>query len=672
MPQISEPSPAAGSDVTTLPLVDVIIPLYGIGPVFADTLLSVLNQQSKTFRLRCTVVVDGCRFMDSTYDMLAEIGMIAGDALHVIFQKNAGVVDARNQGIDHILNLPERADYVLFFDGDDILAPNYIDASLATLRQAQARQSGDQNIGWVYADQLHFGDVTHWAQYPTKMWGARFTLNNFSQPSCLMDIRLLTEAGLRFDPVFNLGIEDWDFWCAAVGKGYIGAHCNRTYVNYRRLLGSRSSSNRINDGLTKSYLTKKHSLDSKQTILQAADTFPRLGVLSQQETADQVADLLGVPPSAVYGADGDWARVLRTMASRYRYQTGPGILDAPHVPDIMILGAPEQPDVRKAAGLAYLAENILYNTPDLAFVEVSDRAGGGQDAYLVVMLSRLYNKRGVLIGDPKGLRMRLRYSQIQERRVAPFSDIRQLLTKRTQDALDKMLAEAPRRFQKPAGHIHRNVIGTHVASHQNFFDAALGFVPAQVPEPEEPLPIDETGSGPVGFIIPGRGGEDLPELIAQVWAELPENTAACLYLVGPVADPEFCKDVLDAHPWQQCFYINDTLFPEKRAASRSYFGVDLEDGKVVASSVFAGALSLCSMHYCFGVVRAAQALTILKSTQSPNNIYVANPSVDHTREFEHLAAFTGLYSEFRATDDLWCIEARARGVRLTDAKVLDV
>ena len=216
-------------------IVDVVVPIYGIGPVLADTLISVLNQSKENLKIRCLAVVDGCP-LQSTRDILDDLSAVYPEDLEVLYCRNSGVVGARNAAIQRLLTYSEPSTYTLFFDGDDILSENYIEVSVDELEKAP------KNVGWVYADQFHFGDKRHWVRYPTIMWPSRFALNNLSQPSCLIRTEII-EKGARFDPLYNLGIEDWDFWSTAIGMGYSGIHTEKTFVYYRRLAGSRSSFN---------------------------------------------------------------------------------------------------------------------------------------------------------------------------------------------------------------------------------------------------------------------------------------------------------------------------------------------------------------------------------------------------------------------------------------------
>lgn len=259
-----------------------MISVHGIGPVFADTVLSILDQRS--IRMRCLVVVDGCPYLDDVQPVLDDLTRAGRHDLSVIYQKNAGVPAARNRAIVHFLAHEERADYVFFMDGDDIAPPNFIEAGVQALERAKAAAKGGQRPGWAYADQCHFGDQSYWVQYPPELWGRRFALKNHSQPSSVISMAML-EAQVAFDPDFTHGIEDWDFWCSAVSAGFHGVKVTSSAMRYRRLLGSRSSGNRANDPLTKFRLTRKHRLDQYDTIVADPETPPRRAVLRRHRAA---------------------------------------------------------------------------------------------------------------------------------------------------------------------------------------------------------------------------------------------------------------------------------------------------------------------------------------------------------------------------------------------------
>ena len=103
-----------------IPLVSVIIPVYNLGHHLQHCFKSVANQ---TYRnLEILLVNDG-----STDDSLNICNQFADldNRVRVIDKKNGGVSSARNIGLDNA-----HGEYIAFIDGDDIIAPFYIEELL--------------------------------------------------------------------------------------------------------------------------------------------------------------------------------------------------------------------------------------------------------------------------------------------------------------------------------------------------------------------------------------------------------------------------------------------------------------------------------------------------------------------------------------------------------------
>lgn len=97
-------------------LVSIIIPAYNVAPYIKKCVSSVLNQTYQNIEI--LVVDDGSQ--DETpaiIDKMAENFI----NIQVIHKTNAGVSAARNVGID-----AAKGDYLVFVDGDDYLAPDFV------------------------------------------------------------------------------------------------------------------------------------------------------------------------------------------------------------------------------------------------------------------------------------------------------------------------------------------------------------------------------------------------------------------------------------------------------------------------------------------------------------------------------------------------------------------
>ena len=99
-------------------LVTVIMPLYNIGECLRHSVKSVQEQTYKN--LEIILIDDGSS--DNTLAISYELAK-NDDRVHVIHKENEGVSSARNIGIDNA-----NGKYIAFVDGDDIVAPTYIES----------------------------------------------------------------------------------------------------------------------------------------------------------------------------------------------------------------------------------------------------------------------------------------------------------------------------------------------------------------------------------------------------------------------------------------------------------------------------------------------------------------------------------------------------------------
>ena len=71
--------------------------------------------------------------------------------------------------------------------------------------------------------------------------------------------REVIDAGVRFDPAFRLGLEDWDFWLQAAERGFRGHHVSGAGFWYRRRPESMLRSTARHENEVTGHLRRKHS-----------------------------------------------------------------------------------------------------------------------------------------------------------------------------------------------------------------------------------------------------------------------------------------------------------------------------------------------------------------------------------------------------------------------------
>lgn len=103
------------------PQVSIIIPAYNRADLIAETLDSIVAQTFADWE--CLITDDGST--DDTFSILQQYA--ARDARFRVFrrsqQRPKGANACRNNGLDHALGK-----YVIFFDSDDLMTPNHIEA----------------------------------------------------------------------------------------------------------------------------------------------------------------------------------------------------------------------------------------------------------------------------------------------------------------------------------------------------------------------------------------------------------------------------------------------------------------------------------------------------------------------------------------------------------------
>jgi glycosyltransferase involved in cell wall biosynthesis len=112
------------------PLVSIIIPNYNYADYVGEAIDSALNQTYEN--LEVIVVDDGSK--DDSPDILKNYG----NKINAIFQKNAGVSAARNNGVKH-----STGEYIAFLDADDAWLPEKIQKQVELFEK-------DKSLGLVH------------------------------------------------------------------------------------------------------------------------------------------------------------------------------------------------------------------------------------------------------------------------------------------------------------------------------------------------------------------------------------------------------------------------------------------------------------------------------------------------------------------------------------------
>lgn len=175
------------------PVVSIIIPCYNQSAFLAETLDSVVAQSFGDWE--CVVVDDGSTDSSLT---IARSYVEKDERFSVIEQENQGPAAARNNGIKNT-----SGKYILPLDGDDIIAPTYIEKAVSFL-------DSHPNVKLCYCRAEYFGAMSgEWIlpvyKYEEMIW-----------QNCIFCSALFRRIDFDMTGGYNEnmrgGYEDWDFW----------------------------------------------------------------------------------------------------------------------------------------------------------------------------------------------------------------------------------------------------------------------------------------------------------------------------------------------------------------------------------------------------------------------------------------------------------------------------
>ncbi len=190
-------------NITTKPLVSILIPAFNSEKWIADTLRSAVAQ---TWEPKEIIVVD-----DGSPDRTRAVArQFESSGVRVVTQRNQGAAAARN----HALSL-SRGDFIQWLDADDLLAPDKIAKQMAELGSCGKRKLLSSAWGrFIYrCHRASFIPTSLWADLPPVEWLLRKMGDNlYMQTATWLVSRELTEAAGPWDTRL-LGDDDGEYFC---------------------------------------------------------------------------------------------------------------------------------------------------------------------------------------------------------------------------------------------------------------------------------------------------------------------------------------------------------------------------------------------------------------------------------------------------------------------------
>ncbi|MBJ6367893.1 glycosyltransferase family 2 protein [Snuella sedimenti] len=137
-------------------LVSIIIPAYNRAHLISNTLKSIQKQTHTNWE--CIVIDDGSS--DNTLEILRDYNL-KDSRFVVLFRpetKLKGANTCRNLGLQKA-----KGDYIMFFDSDDLMAPNHLEVKIKALQSgdyhfvvAQSRYLNNEELNKTLANQYQF------------------------------------------------------------------------------------------------------------------------------------------------------------------------------------------------------------------------------------------------------------------------------------------------------------------------------------------------------------------------------------------------------------------------------------------------------------------------------------------------------------------------------------
>ncbi len=232
-----------------VPTVSAVIPSYNYGAYVGKAIDSVLKQTHPN--VECIVVDDGST--DNTREVVAAYG----ERVRYIYQKNAGLPDARNTGVKAALG-----EFVGFLDSDDEWEPNFVQVALDYFNKlphdfgvVACRSTQVGSDGQPLGLKRLLPDVDEEVGLTGLIFRTRFF------PSAVVARKsAVVEAGY-FDP--NYVSEDRDMWIRIAER-------NRVFIHGQRLVLIRKHPT----NMSKNAASMKEKI--KRTIIKSYRAYPKL------------------------------------------------------------------------------------------------------------------------------------------------------------------------------------------------------------------------------------------------------------------------------------------------------------------------------------------------------------------------------------------------------------
>lgn len=200
--------------MSDFPRISVIVPCFNHGEFLPEAIASV--HAAKRDGVEIIVVDDGSTDPRTTQ----ALEVITEQGITVVRKQNGGPASARNAGI-----AVARGEYIFPLDADDRMRPECLD------REAPILDSKPE-VGVVYSDGEFFGIRS--GRWTIGAFDADHLLQWNYIPCCALYRRSIWEQVGGYDEARIVwGLEDWDFWLAAMSRGWQFFYVPEVLYEYR-------------------------------------------------------------------------------------------------------------------------------------------------------------------------------------------------------------------------------------------------------------------------------------------------------------------------------------------------------------------------------------------------------------------------------------------------------
>ena len=211
------------AQMTSTPLVSILIPAYNAEKWIAETIRSALSQTWPNTEI--IIVESGST--DNTLDVARQF---ESPSVKVLSQPNQGASSARNTAFS-----VSQGEYIQWLDADDLLAPDKIarQMKVATSVMNRVVLSSEWGVFFYRSSKAHFVPTTLWADLsPVEWFLRRMTQNLHMQPATWLVSRELTQAAGPWDTRLSLD-DDGEYFCRVVQASHGVRFVSDAKVFYR-------------------------------------------------------------------------------------------------------------------------------------------------------------------------------------------------------------------------------------------------------------------------------------------------------------------------------------------------------------------------------------------------------------------------------------------------------